>query len=66
MAMKSTARALNLLCIYSVLEKPAVDGRIIYNGSLRSRGGDMDWIDLAQDRGRRRTLVKSAMNFRVT
>jgi hypothetical protein len=29
MAMKTTAHALTLRCIYSVLEKPGVDGRII-------------------------------------
>jgi hypothetical protein len=26
---------------------------------------DMDWIDLAQDRDKRRPLVNAAMNFRV-
>jgi len=26
---------------------------------------DMDWIDLAQDRNRRRALVNAAMNFRL-
>jgi hypothetical protein len=26
-------------------------------------GGDMDWIDLAQDRGRWRALVSVVMNF---
>ena len=27
--------------------------------------GDMEWIDLAQDRGRRRALVNAVMNLRV-
>jgi len=27
--------------------------------------GYMDWIGLAQDRGRRRTLVSAVMNLRV-
>ena len=29
------------------------------------RCGYMDWIGLAQDRDKRRTLVKTVMNFRV-
>jgi hypothetical protein len=27
--------------------------------------GDVDWIDLAQDRNRRRDLVNSVLNLRV-
>ena len=27
--------------------------------------GDMDWMDLAQDRDRRRNLVKAVINLRV-
>jgi hypothetical protein len=33
-------------------------------GNLRERG-DKDWIDLAQDRKRRRALVNAVMNLRV-
>jgi hypothetical protein len=34
---------------------------------LRENGWDgMDWIDLAQDRGQWRALVKKVMNLRVT
>jgi hypothetical protein len=33
---------------------------------LRERGsGDMDWMDLAQDRDQLRVLVNTAMNLRV-
>jgi hypothetical protein len=33
---------------------------------LREIGlGGMDWIDLAEDKGQRRALVKRAMNLRV-
>jgi hypothetical protein len=35
------------------------------NGSSRSGLGGMDWIDLAQDRGRWRAVVNAAMNLRV-
>jgi hypothetical protein len=28
-------------------------------------GGGMDWIDMAQDRDRRRALVSAVMNLRV-
>ena len=48
------------------LEDPGVDGRIILNWIFeRLDGGGIDWIDLAQDRGRWRTLVNAVMNLRV-
>jgi hypothetical protein len=46
------------------LEGPGVDGRIIME--LQAVGcGDIDWIDLAQDRERWRALLNAVMNLRV-
>jgi hypothetical protein len=43
-----------------------VRGRIILRWVLREIGwGDMDWIDLAQDRDQWRALVNTVMNLRV-
>jgi len=42
-----------------------VDGRIILRWIFREWNGGMDWIDLAQDRDRWRTLVSAVMNIRV-
>jgi hypothetical protein len=48
------------------LEEPGVDGRIILRRIFRNLdGGDRDWIELAQDRGRRRAFVNAVMNLRV-
>jgi hypothetical protein len=48
------------------LEVPGVDGKTILRSIYRKWDGDMDWIDLAQDWDRRRTLVKAAMkNTRI-
>jgi hypothetical protein len=48
------------------LEDPGVDGRIILRWLFRKREvGGMDWIELAQDRYRWRTLVNAVMNLRV-
>jgi hypothetical protein len=44
------------------LEDPGVDGRIILRWIFRN--WDVDWIELAQDRDRRRALVNAVMNFR--
>jgi hypothetical protein len=42
-----------------------VDGRIILRWIFRKGCGVMDWIELAQDRERRRALVNAVMNLRV-
>jgi hypothetical protein len=34
------------------LEDPGVDGRIILRWTFRKWDGDMDWVELAQDRDR--------------
>ena len=48
------------------LEDPDVDGRIILRWIFRKWDvGGMDWIDVAQDRDRWRTLVNAVMNLRV-
>jgi hypothetical protein len=51
------------------LGDPGVDGRIIYNCILRwdlheVGCGDMDWIELAQDRDRWRAFVNAVVNLR--
>jgi hypothetical protein len=48
------------------LEDPGVDGRIILKWIFKKwDGGDMDWIDMVQDRDRWRALVSAVMNLRV-
>jgi hypothetical protein len=48
------------------LEDPGVDGRIILKWIFKKwDGGDMDWIDMIQDRDRWRALVSAVMNLRV-
>jgi hypothetical protein len=43
-----------------------IDGRIILKWIFREwNGGDMDYIDLAQDRDWWRALVNAVMNVRV-
>jgi hypothetical protein len=42
-----------------------IDGRTILRWMLRKWDGVMDWIDLAQDRDRRRALVNVVMNLHV-
>jgi len=44
-----------------------VDGRIILRWIIRKWDvGDMDWIELAQDRDRWRALANAIMKFRVS
>ena len=46
------------------LRDPAIDGRIILRWIFRKWDvGDLDWIELAQDRDRWQALVKAVMNF---
>jgi hypothetical protein len=47
------------------LGDPGVDGRIILKWILKTWDGDMDWIELAQDRDRWRVLVNAVMNVWV-
>jgi hypothetical protein len=47
------------------LEDPDVDGRIILRWIFIKWDGDMQWIDLAQNRDRRRALVNAVMNIQV-
>ena len=48
------------------LEDPGVDGRIILRMVFRKLGsGDMDWIELAQDRDRWQACVNAVMNLHV-
>jgi hypothetical protein len=47
------------------LGDPGADGRIILRWIFRKWDGDMDWIDLAQDRDRWRALVNTVIYLRV-
>jgi len=57
--------------VYKVLvgkpegKRPLGRPRHIWENNIKSRMCGMDWIDLAQDRGRWRALVNAIMNFRV-
>jgi hypothetical protein len=42
-----------------------VDKGTILKWIFKKWDGGMDWIDLAQNRGRRRAVVNAAMNLRV-
>jgi hypothetical protein len=47
------------------LEDPGVDGRIILKCIFKKWDRGMDWINMAQDRDRRRAVVNVVMNLRV-
>jgi hypothetical protein len=47
------------------LEDPGRDGRIIFNWIFKKWGGDMDWIDLAQNKNRQWAPVNAAKNLCV-
>jgi hypothetical protein len=47
------------------LGDPGVDRRIILKFIFKKWVGGMDWIELAQDTDRWRTLVNAVMNLRV-
>jgi hypothetical protein len=47
------------------LKDPGVDGRIILKWILERLDGGMDWINLAEDRDRWRTVVNAVMDLRV-
>ena len=47
------------------MEDTGVDGRIIMKWILEKWIGDMNWIDLAEDKDRWRAFVNAVMNLRV-
>jgi hypothetical protein len=47
------------------LGDPGVDGTITLKSIFKKWDGGMDWIELAQDRDRWRTVVNAVMNHRV-
>ena len=47
------------------LEDPGVDGRIILRWIFEKWDGGMNWINLVQNRGRRRGVVNAVMKPRV-
>jgi hypothetical protein len=48
-----------------MLFNPVVEGRIILRWIFRKWDGNMDWIDMVQDRERWWALVKVGMSLRV-
>jgi len=47
------------------LGDPGIDARIILRCIFKKCNGGMDWIDIVQDRDRRRALENAVMNLRV-
>jgi hypothetical protein len=47
------------------LGDPDVDGQIILKWIFKKLDGGMDWIELAQNKGRWLALVNAVMNLRV-
>jgi len=47
------------------LEDRGLDERIILRWIFKKWDGEMDWIDLAQDRDRWRTIVNGVMTLRI-
>jgi hypothetical protein len=48
------------------MDDPDVNGKIILKGNVEKWDGGMNWIDLAQDRGRRRAVVNAVMRLRIS
>jgi hypothetical protein len=48
------------------LGDPGAEGRIILKRMFKTWDGDMNWIELAQDRHRWRPVVNAVMNLRVS
>jgi hypothetical protein len=47
------------------LKDPGIDGRIILKWILEKWDGDIDWIDMAEDRDRLRLLVNAVINHKI-
>jgi hypothetical protein len=47
------------------LEDPRIDGRIILRWIIWKWDGNMDWIDLAQDRDRWQALINTVMILQI-
>ena len=47
------------------LGRPRLDGSVILKWNFKKWLGDMEWFDLALDRGRWRAVVNAVMKFKV-